>query len=110
MATITLGGRELDVKPATLGFLKREILPWKRDTPKRVPGTELDIGGIADLEEEIINWRVRGLLLYLGHNTGVDATWIEDHVVDVEAAVTKVIAAAGQEPAPKATPGEAPRP
>jgi len=34
MATVTIGGRELDVKPSTLGFLKRKLLPAKAQ-PRR---------------------------------------------------------------------------
>jgi len=83
MATVRIGDRELDVKPATLGFLKKKLLPAQEaidaagnDAPDR----------IADL-----------ILLYVGHNDGVDRDFILDHVpADPYGTLIALSRAAGQ--------------
>ena len=93
MATVTIGGRQLDVKQTTLGMLKAQDRMAARAREAK-SGSEL-----ADLI-------VEELLLYVGHNEGVTADWLLDHV-QFRGGLAAVRAAAGQEPAP---PGEAPRP
>lgn len=105
MATITIGGRELDVRPATLGFVRRALLPWKKSAP--VFEEPADLAAAADLEAAIIDWQVAGALLYIGHNDGITADWLLEHVRDAGELLRELARASGQtEPAP----GEAARP
>jgi len=67
MATVRIGDRELDVKPATLGFLKRKVIPWQA-TMSAAEG------------EAAIDQIAAGFLLYVGHNEGVTADWLLENL------------------------------
>jgi hypothetical protein len=96
MATVRIGDRDLDVKPSSLGFLKRKLLPAKAAVLA------------AKTEEETIDAVVSVLLLYVGHNPGIDAEWLLDNVPENPSeTVAAVTAAAGQKAGP---PGEAKSP
>jgi hypothetical protein len=83
MATVTIAGCTLAVAPATLGFVKKKLLPWKARLPE---GTS---------EAEVLAWAVDGILLYLGDQ--VDAAWVDDHIVSPTKLLEVLRVAAGQE-------------
>jgi hypothetical protein len=62
MGTVMLGGRTLDVKPATMGFVRRKFLPALDELQTKEEWAPI-------------------LLLYLGHNEGVTAEWLEDELM-----------------------------
>ena len=82
MPKIKIAGRELVVAPATLGFVKRKLLPWKAKIS-------------ASMDEiAAIDSSVEGILLYLGDQ--VDAAWVEANIVDPGKTLTMLREAAGQ--------------
>jgi len=85
MAKVTIGGRALDVRPRTLGFVRTHLLPWK----KKMRETTTD--------EEVHQLTVAGFLMFLDHNVGVDEAFILDNVNedDVARLFREVMAAAG---------------
>lgn len=98
MATIRIGDRELEVKVATVGFLKYQIIPWR----KRLQATNDD-------EVEILDWIVDGIALYLGDQVTRD--WLEATLPATAHEVLRACAEASGLAAPKAgaSAGEAPR-
>ena len=68
MATITLGGRVLEVRPATLGMLKHEMPRWHAKlTGAKTP---------EDFAEAVLDeahW-------HLGANEGVTREWLLEHI------------------------------
>lgn len=96
MATVTIGGRELSVPHTTLGVLKKRLIPARRAVAE------------ATTEEASIDALVELILVYVGHNAGVDAEFILDNVPgDPRSLIAACVAASGQQVAPA---GEAPRP
>lgn len=93
MATVRIGDKDLDVKPTTLGFIKRKLLPAQRALDEAKGDIE---GG-----ERLIEL----LHLYVGHNEGASIEWLEDviPISDYARLAKECPVAAGQQ----ARPGEA---
>jgi len=83
MATVNIGGRDLDVKPATLGFLKRKVIPWQ--------ATMATAEGEAAIDQV-----VTGFLLYLLPADGVDADWLLANLPAESAELFKAVVAASK--------------
>src|SRR3954471_23375567 len=69
MATVTIGDRVLDVKPATLGFLRNKVAPVR----KKIADVQGDDAAFCDAAAD---W----ILAYVGHNDGITREWILDNV------------------------------
>lgn len=96
MATVRVGDRDLDVRPATLGFLRHKLVPARKRLVA-AEGEESGIDAVANI-----------LFVYLGHNEGVTLEWIFDHApADPSALLRDCLTASGQK---VAAPGEAERP
>lgn len=96
MATVRIGELDLDVKRATLGFLKKKLTPARK---------VLSAAGEDDMPDALA-----GLVhCYVGHNEGVTADWLLEALpADPSAIIRELIVASGQKVAePK--PGEAAR-
>jgi hypothetical protein len=86
MPTIKLGGRELKVRPATLGMLKRDLIPLRAKLQA------------SQTEEDTIDVVLDQLLVYLGRNEGVTADWLLDNTpADAHDLLARVREAAGHE-------------
>jgi hypothetical protein len=102
MATVEIGGRTLDVRPATCGFVRR-----RAELGHKLKAAKDDVEA-ADTVAEI-------LMHYLGHNDGVTPAWLLDVVPWYQdfsepfETLMRCAEAAGQKPE-RPTPGEAPRP
>lgn len=81
MPKLTIAGRELEVRPATLGFLKKQLRPWRQ---KYVD---------TFTEEQAEAWFAEGVALYLGEQ--VDVAWLDANVVDPAKFLRALAAAAG---------------
>ena len=68
MATITLGGRVLEVRPATLGMLKHEVPAWAAKL------------SAAKTPEEFIEAILDEAMWHLGANEGVTRDWLLEHI------------------------------
>jgi hypothetical protein len=68
MATVRIGGKDLDVRPTTLGFIKRKLVPAQN----AVDAVESEIAKAEKFIEMI--------LLFVGHNEGVTPEWLEDAI------------------------------
>ena len=93
MATITIGGRELQLRPdaGTLGFERNKLIPWQKKLFAARDG------------EVVVDTIVEGILLYV---EGVDADWILSHVKSTE--VKDVLGSCAEAAGRKAgAPGEA---
>ena len=93
MPNVTIGGKSLDVKPATVGFMLDTLLPYEE------AGKKIAEGGDT---RAIVEHGIAGILLFIGHNDGIDAAWLKAHVVSIGATLALVQKAAGEE----AKPGE----
>lgn len=94
MATVRIGDRDLEVKLATLGFLKRKLLPARKAL-------------LAANEEETPDRIVAIIYCYVGHNEGITEEWLLDNVpVDPSSIMRACIVASGQQPR-EAAAGEA---
>lgn len=88
MPNVTIGGRSLDVKQATVGFMLDVLLPYEEQ------GKEVSASGDT---RKIVEHGISGLLLFIGHNAGIDAAWVKAHVVSLPATLALVQKAAGEE-------------
>lgn len=96
MASVTIGGRELSVKPATLGFVRHKLIPARKRMAD-AGSDEATCDALAEL-----------LLVYVGHNEGVTLEWIFDNVpMGAGDLLRECAEASGQK---LAAPGEAVRP
>lgn len=68
MATIKIGGRDLDVKPATVGFWARTTEFGRKAAANELQGSEV-ITASVDLIVEAV-----------GHNDGVTREWLENNL------------------------------
>jgi hypothetical protein len=101
MATVNIAGVDLDVRPATLGFLRNSTIPWK------------DRLRSAQTEAEAVDATVEGFLLWIGHNPGVNAAWVLENIPEDSREVMERIRTAGGLAAAenaKSAAGEAKRP
>ena len=97
MAKVTIGDRELDVKQATLGFLKKKLIPARKAL-------------VEASEEDTPDRMVDLVFCYVGHNDGVTREWLLDVLpADPTEIVRAVISASGQKVG-TVQPGEAARP
>ena len=118
MVKITIGGRDLDVVPESLGFERKKLNPWRaknRDALARLMAAEGETAAAA-AAAELRALSIEGLLIYLEQNDGVSAEWLEDFIPmdpdEQEALLWRVLVAAGRKrPPPPAAgapqPGEA---
>lgn len=85
MPTVNIGGRDFDVKPATLGFLKRKLMPARK--------------ALAAASEEETPDRLAELIhCYVGHN-GVTVEELLDLLpADPRQVMLDCIVASGQQP------------
>ncbi len=99
MATVRIGEKDLEVKPATLGFLKHKLIPWRKR--------------LAETTDEVafLDLIVDGIGLYVGDQ--VSREWLEEHL---PASAHEVLSACAEasglsrgtpSTAAKAAPGEA---
>jgi hypothetical protein len=97
VATVRIGERDLEVKKATLGFLKHKLIPAR----KRLNTAN---------EEEMPDRVAELVLCYVDGNEGVDRDWLLDNLpADPSEAIRDCIVASGQTPK-AASAGEAARP
>ena len=92
MATVTIGGRVLDVKPCTVGMWKRKLRPYQKD-----------VGTLDD--DAAVDRTVDLLLAFVGHNEGVTAEWLDEQLpMPPHPVLAEVLRASGLQ---GAKPGEA---
>lgn len=80
MPRVNVGGRELEVRPATLGFVKRTWRPLR----DRLIAEQGRVEGLAQISEEdgdqVAGLLVDAVLAFVGHNEGVTREWVEDQM------------------------------
>ena len=96
MAKVRIGGLDLEVKQATLGFLKRKLIPARK---------KLAAAGEDDMPDRLAEL----VYCYLEGNEGVDVQWLLDALpADPAAIIRELIVASGQKVIEQ-KPGEAAR-
>ena len=83
MATVRIADRDLEVRRATLGFVKKSLIPWQKAM------------AIAE-DEAAIDQIVAGFLLYLLPSDGVDADWLLANLPAESAELFKAVVAASK--------------
>lgn len=96
MATVKIGDRDLEVRPATLGFLRHKLVPARKAL------------SAAQTDEAIVDAMANLVFVYVGHNDGITLEWIFDHApANTADLLRECLVASGQKVASK---GEAARP
>jgi hypothetical protein len=95
VATVRIGERDLDVKVATLGFVKHKLIPARKALQEA-----------AD-ESATIDAIVGLILPYVEHNEGVTAEWLLEHLPAEPHETLRECARASGQKVKEPSPGEA---